>query len=312
MASLPPAAAVGYKGALRRTRARRLFRRNAHVFFFLFPALALVAIFYVLPNILNFAYGFTNWSSYSDDVSWVGLDNFRSLFEEGIIWNDLRVTIEYAVIVMVLENVITLALALALEDTTRINGIFRSVFFIPVLISTLAAGYLFRGIFETNGVLNRFLGFITFSDVEVQWLGSTTYTIFAIAAIHAWKFGGIHMLVYIAALNSIPRELIESAKVEGASTWRIIRTIKLPLMGPAFTFNITLTLIGALSIFDLVLATTKGGPARATEVLNIYIWQQYGTGGFGFATAISFILFIVICVAAFPLIAYLRRREVQL
>ncbi len=120
------------------------------------------------------------------------------------------------------------------------------------------------------------------------------------------------MLVYIAALNAIPDELVEAARVEGASSWGIFRKIKLPLIGPAITFNVTLTLIGALSVFDLIFATTRGGPAQSTEVLNIYVWQQYGNGAFGYATAVSFVLFLVICIAAFPLIAFLRRREVQL
>jgi ABC-type sugar transport system permease subunit len=242
----------------------------------------------------------------------VGLGNFRDLSDEGIVWTDLWVTVRYALYVMVLENVVTLVLALALERTTRINGVFRSLFFVPVLISSLAAGYLWRGIFATNGVLNRFLGFFWPGDVHFQWLGSTSVSLLVVALIHAWRFGGVHMLVYIAALNAIPNELIEAAKVEGASTWRIIRKIKLPLIGAAFTFNITLTLIGALSIFELVLATTNGGPARATEVLNIYIFQQFGAGFFAYASAVGLLLFAVICAIAFPLIVFLRRREVQL
>jgi ABC-type sugar transport system permease subunit len=299
---------------LPRTGLWRRLRRDGHVPAFLLPAIGLVAALYVAPNVLNFAYSFTNWSTYHDynEVGWVGLDNFRDLSKQGIVWNDLWVTVRYALYVMVLENVVTLALALALERTTRVNGVFRSIFFVPVLISALAAGYLWRGIFETNGVLNRFLGFFWPGDVHVEWLGSTTWTLLVIALIHAWRFGGIHMLVYIAGLNAIPNELVEAAKVEGASTWRIIRKIKLPLIGPAFTFNITLTLIGALSIFELVLATTKGGPARATEVLNVYIFQQFGGGFYAYATAVGLVLFVVICAVAFPLIAFLRRREVQL
>ena len=305
-AALPPA--LSLPGLWRR------LRRDGHVPAFLLPAVGLVVALYLAPNVLNFAYSFTNWSSYHDynDVGWVGLENFRDLSRQGIVWNDLWVTVRYAVYVMVLENVVTLALALALEKTTRINGIFRSIFFVPVLISSLAAGYLWRGIFETNGVLNRFLGFFWPGDVHVEWLGSTTWSLLVIAMIHAWRFGGVHMLVYIAALNAIPNELVEAAKVEGASTWRIIRRIKLPLIGPAFTFNITLTLIGALSIFELVLATTRGGPARATEVLNVYIFQQFGGGYYAYATAIGLVLFVVICAIAFPLIAFLRRREVEL
>jgi raffinose/stachyose/melibiose transport system permease protein len=297
-----------------RSRIRRRLRRDGHVIWFLLPAVWLVLAFYVAPNVLNFAYSFTDWSSYHDynAVSWVGLSNFEDLSRQGIVWTDLWVTVKYAVFVMVFENVVTLALALALEKTTRVNGVFRSVFFLPVLISSLAAGYLWKGIFDTDGVLNRFLGIFWPGDVHVEWFGSTTWSLVVIALIHAWRFGGIHMLVYIAALNAIPEELVEAAKVEGAGWWRVLRKVKLPLIGPAFTFNITLTLIGALSIFELVLATTRGGPGRSTEVLNVYIFQQFGGGYYAYATAIGLVLFLVICAAAFPLIVFLRRREVQL
>jgi raffinose/stachyose/melibiose transport system permease protein len=148
--------------------------------------------------------------------------------------------------------------------------------------------------------------------VQISWLGSTTWTLFVIALIQVWKFFGVHMLVYIAALNAVPTELTEAARVEGAGFWTTLWRVRLPLIAPAFTFNVTLTLIGALSTFDLVLATTKGGPGSSSEVMNMLVFEKYGTGAFGFATAISFLLFLVILVAAIPLIAYLRRREVEL
>jgi raffinose/stachyose/melibiose transport system permease protein len=120
------------------------------------------------------------------------------------------------------------------------------------------------------------------------------------------------MFVYIAGLKAIPYELVEAARVEGASSIQVLRRVKLPLLAPAFTFNITLTLIGALYIFDVVLAMTRGGPGRATEVLNMVVWRQFGTGAFGYATAFSTVLLIVILLVAVPLIFYLRRREVEL
>jgi ABC-type sugar transport system permease subunit len=297
-----------------RYRLRAAIRRRSHLWLFLFPAVALVLAFYVVPSVLNFAYAFTNWGTYRDynAVSWMGLSNFRELSSEGVIWDDLLVTLKFAGLAMIVENVVALALALALEKTTRINGLFRSIFFIPVVMSSLAAGYMWKGIFSVDGVLNNVLSLVTFHDVHTQWLGSTTYTIFIIALIQAWRFGGIHMLVYIAALNSIPHELVESAKVEGASAGRIIRKIKLPLIGPAFTFNITLSLIGALTVFEVVLATTQGGPGRATEVMNIFVLNEFTSGFYAESAAAGLILFAIVCVVAFPLIAVLRRREVQL
>jgi raffinose/stachyose/melibiose transport system permease protein len=160
--------------------------------------------------------------------------------------------------------------------------------------------------------LNSLIDTFTPFHSQVAWLGSTTWTLLMVAIIQSWKGAGINMLVYIAALNAVPRELIEAARVEGAGTWRIIRKIKLPLIAPAFTFNITLTLIGALSTFDMIIATTTGGPAGSTETMNMFVWQQWATGAWGYATSISLVLFLMTSLAAFPLIAFLRRREVQL
>jgi raffinose/stachyose/melibiose transport system permease protein len=120
------------------------------------------------------------------------------------------------------------------------------------------------------------------------------------------------MFVYLAGLKAIPHELIESARVEGANAWQVFRYVRVPLLGPAFTFNITLTLIGALSIFDIILSMTRGGPGRASEVMNLAVWRQFGAGAFAYSAAIGTVLFIVVITVAIPLIVYLRRREVSL
>jgi raffinose/stachyose/melibiose transport system permease protein len=285
-------------------------------FLLLLPAVALVSVFYLLPNVLNFALSMTNWSSYKSSINFIGLDNFVELAKTGELWDALSVTIRYAVFVMLIENLVALTLALALEESTFLNVILRAIFFIPVLISTLAAGYVFSSIFGTMGLLNNFLsaiaGIAGLGPINIGWLGSTDYTLFIIGLVHGWHFGGIHMFVYIAGLKAIPYELVEAARVEGASSLQVLRQVKMPLLAPAFTFNITLTLIGALYIFDVVLAMSKGGPGRATEVLNMVVWRQFGTGAFGYATAFSTVLLIVILVVAIPLILYLRRREVEL
>ena len=273
---------------------------------FLLPALAVITVFYVVPNLLDFALAFTNWSTYSDSIKFTGLTNFRELLQQGALTNDLRVTVEYAVVVMVAQNFAGLALALALEKTSRINGLFRAVFFLPVLISPLAAGYVFKAILADNGPLNSLLG------IHFSWLGSPTWTIFVVALVNAWKFMGINMLVYIAGLNAIPGELVEAARVEGASWWQTIRRVKLPLLAPAVTFNVVATLIGAFNTFDIVFAMTQGGPGISTQVLNAFIQQEYAQGYYGFSISMGLLLLGLVCVVAFPALFVLRRREENL
>jgi raffinose/stachyose/melibiose transport system permease protein len=272
--------------------------------FLIIPALLFVFTFYLLPNILNFIYAFTDWSVFKTEINFVGIQNFIELSQRGEIWKDLLITLEYGLLVMILINLTNLVLALALERTCLFSRIMRTVFFIPVLIAPIAAGYIFKGFFGSSGIV---------ADIfNINLLGSMRYALFATIIVHIWKFMGVGLLVYIAGLNSVPEELIEYARIEGANEFQIIKNIKIPLIGPSLTFNIALSMIGGLKVFATVLAMTQGGPARSTEVLNIFILQNFATGRLGYTTAISLILFLVIFIIAIPVIIFLRKREVEL
>lgn len=273
--------------------------------------LGVFSLFFVLPNVLNFALSLTNWNTYSDIIKFIGLDNFIDLVSSGTLWNDLRVTVVFAVLVAIFQNGIGLALAVALEKSTRGNGLLRTLLFIPVLFSPLSTGYLFKGLLAYDGPANQILSTISGREVHVNFLASTSTTIVVVAAVHAWKYFGMTMLIYIAGLSAIPEELSEAAKIDGANAWQSFWRIKWPMLAPALTVNLTLTLIGSLNAFDVILATTGGGPARTTEVFNIFVFQQFGSGAFGVSTAMALILFLTVVVVAIPLISYLRSREVE-
>jgi raffinose/stachyose/melibiose transport system permease protein len=284
---------------------------------FLAPAVLLVVLIYAVPQILNFGAAFTDWTSHRSNLNWVGLDNFRAVADDPAIVTVIWQTLRFAIFVVIVENICALVLALALEQGTRINLLFRALFFIPVLLSPLAAGYIWKGLLAQDGAVNGLLTpvnqLLGGGVIQTQWLGSLTWTLYLVAMVHAWKWGGIHMMVYIAGLKAIPNELIEAARVEGASNLQIIRAVKMPLLAPAITFNVTLTFVGALASFEMILAMTNGGPAQSTEVLLFQVWRQFGQNGdFGLATAISLIAFGIIVVSAVPLILTLRRREVAL
>lgn len=274
------------------------------------PAGLILVGLYLLPNLLTFVLAFTDWNTYHDDISFVGFENFAYLFADGSIFTAVRITVVYGLAVVVFQNVFALALALALERSTRSNTALRALLFVPVLISSLAAGYVFHGILSTDGPFNAALGLLGIGPIE--WLGSTTFTVIVVAFVHAWKWTGITMLVYIAGLSAIPRDYVEAARVDGASPWQQFRHIKLPLLAPAMTFNVVIVLIGAFSAFDIILSTTAGGPGRATEVLNLFVYRQFGQGFFGISTAISMVLLGLVFLASVPLVVFLRRREVAL
>lgn len=312
------APALAASGSRRRWggRVRRDFGAQWPLAVLVAPSLILLLVFYVVPNILTFVYSLTDWSSFKSAVNFVGLDNFAELARDGILFDVIVTTLKFALFVTVVQNLVALGLALALEKATRLNLVLRSIFFLPVLLSTLASGYVAIGILRSDGLVNAGLSLITgvfgLPAFNTSWLGSPDLTIYVVGLVFAWKSGGILMLIYIAGLKAIPGDLVEAARIDGAGWWGVIRRVKLPLLAPAFTFNIALTLIGALGVFDLVLAMTKGGPARSTEVINFVVWKQFGAGFFGYSTAISLVLTIAIVLIAIPVIIVLRRREVQL
>ncbi|MGF1667771.1 MAG: carbohydrate ABC transporter permease [Acidimicrobiia bacterium] len=274
------------------------------------PALVAVALLYLLPLAANAVLAFTDWSGFRSEIGFRGFGNFRDLIERASLPRQLELTIIYAVVASFLGNVASLFMAFVLERPTRINILFRAVFFIPVLLSPLAAGYVWAGILDPSGPLNQFIGLIA-PGFRHAWLGSTTFAIYIVAAIDAWKWSGFFTLIYIAGLTTVPTELKEAAIVDGASPWKVIRKVKMPFLAPAMTFNITVTVIGALSSFDIIMATTKGGPGSSTRVLNVLTLDQFGTGFFGLASATSLIVSVLVVVSAIPLVWYLRRREID-
>lgn len=283
--------------------------KQDHPLWFLIPALVVLVVFFFVPTIFNFVYALTDWSSFKSAINFVGFDNFVTLFSSGQLLSSLWITLVYAVLVAIFQNVFGLALALLLERDTPVNRAVRVAFFIPVIMSALAVGYIFQAMLKPDGAVNAILGFLTGSDVEIAWLGSTTWTIVVVALVHAWKWMGLSMLIYLAGLKTIDGDILEAARLDGASWWTTLRSIRMPLLAPAITFNVATALLGSMNGFDIVQATTAGGPGGTTELLNIFIFRTFGQGLFAQATTMSLVLFLLVTILAFPVIRFLRKRE---
>jgi raffinose/stachyose/melibiose transport system permease protein len=306
-ATRPPSAPQdGAPAVLRRSR-RELKPTSA---WFAVPALLFVGVFFVVPLALNLPLAFSSWTTYRSDIVWNGLSNFSLLHGQGYLINAIWVTLAYSVVAMAVQNVVSLSLAYALREPTWLNIAFRSLFFLPVLISPLAAGYVWRGILDPAGPLNAFVSFF-WSGFDFAWLGSVSTALPVVAFVDAWKWIGLTTLVYIAGINAVPRDVIEAAHIDGANGWQTFWRVIFPMLAPAFTFNIVVTLIGAFSAFDVIQATTGGGPGAATRSINVLLRMQWGLGNFGAGSALGLIITIMVIAAAVPLVAWLRRREVR-
>ncbi|MFI7231769.1 carbohydrate ABC transporter permease [Nonomuraea angiospora] len=285
------------------TRGRPVVGRRTHPMWFMAPAFAILLVFFFLPTLFNFVYAFTDWSGFKSAIRPVGLDNFTDLASNGTLFRSLRVTVVYAVLVAIFQNAFGFGLAVLLERDTWLNRVARVFLLIPVLMSALAVGYIFQALLKPAGGLNRLLG------IDYAWLGDTTWTIVVVALIHAWKWMGLSMLIYLAGLKTVPDDIVEAAHIDGASRWRTFWAVRFPLLAPAITFNVATALLGSMNGFDIAQATTGGGPARTTEILNIFIYRTFGQGLFAQATTMSLVLFLLVALMAFPVIYVLRKRE---
>lgn len=292
-----------------RERKTHAIRRRTHPMWFLVPAYTILLIFFFVPTLFNFVYAFTDWSGFKAAINPVGFDNFTELASNGTLFRALRITVVYAVLVAIFQNLFGFLLAVLLERDTLINRLARVVFLVPVLMSALAVGYIFQALLKPTGALNEMLGALIRHPIDYAWLGDTTWTVVVVALIHGWKWMGLSMLIYLAGLKTIPEDVIEAAKIDGASRWRAFWAIRTPLLAPAVTFNVATALLGSMNGFDIVQATTGGGPARTTEILNIFIYRTFGQGLFAQATTMSLVLFLLVAVMAFPVIYLLRKRE---
>ena len=279
---------------------------------FVIPAFVVLLIFFFIPTIMNFIYALTNWSAFGKTIDFNGVSNFVDLFRSGTLMRDLRITLVYAILVAIFQNTFGLILAVFLEEDTRINRFARVMFFVPVIMSALAVGYIWQAVLKSDGALNQILSFFLGQTVDVAWLGNTTWTIVLVAAIHGWKWMGLSMLIFLAGLKTIDSDVLEAASIDGASKRQIFWKIKFPLLAPAFTFNVATSLLGSMNGFDIVQATTGGGPGGSTEILNIFIWRTFGQGLYSQSTTMSLVLFVMVMIIAIPLIIYLRRREAKI
>lgn len=297
--------------AQRRSDHRRAAKRRSvtHPGWFLLPAFAVLGLFFFMPTIFNFVYAFTDWSAFKNEINFIGFENFSSLMADGSLVSAIRVTLIYAALVGVMQNLFGLGLAVLLERDTRINRFARVVFFIPVIMSALAVGYIFQALLKPSGAVNQILGLFAGHPLDIPWLGDTTWTLLVVAFVNSWKWAGLAMIIYLAGLKTVPEDVLEAAKMDGAGPWKTFFAVKFPLLAPAVTFNFATALLGSLNGFDTVQATTGGGPAQTTEVLNIHIFKVFGYGLYSQATTMSLVLFVLVLILAFPIVSYLRKRE---
>lgn len=263
---------------------------------FLMVPLLLLGTFTYYPALKLVYYSFTNWDGYSPETPWVGLDNYKEVFANPDIFNVFQHNFAYFVMGLI-QNIIAIFFAVVLNSKLRGRNLFRILLFLPYIMNGVAVAFMFGFVFDTtNGSLNLFLNSIGLTSLaETSWLGTEGLVNYSLASTGVWRFMGYNMVIYIASLQAIPRDLYEAATIDGASAWQTFWKITLPNMKPVIQLNLFLTVTGALEVFDLPFVLTKGGPAGASETyVQRVVETAFQFNNYGLASAMSIILLVFV------------------
>lgn len=297
-------------GATRRRRVGGSMSRRTLVF--AIPALAFYLFAVLVPTTQGATYAFTDWNGLSQNFSFVGIDNVVKVLSDPTSFKALTNTLIIAVVFTVIQNIIGLALALALNSKIRSRHVLKVLIFAPAVMTPVVVGYLWQYMLAPTGPVNSALEGLGLGALKQVWLGEPNLALGSIIVVLIWQFSGYSMVIFLAGLQGIPEELLEASAVDGAGPWRRFRSIVLPLLAPAVTINIMLSMIGGLKIFDQVWVLTGGGPGGTTHTLSTLMFREAFTyGDFGKSIALGLILLVI--VAAISVVQYrtLVKREVR-
>ena len=286
-------------------------RRNLHLLM-LAPAVLLFFFFFLLPILQGMCFSFTNWDGFGR-MEWIGLENYRAFFSDDRALNAVWNTLFFGIFGALLLNVLGLAIALLLDEGLKGSGLVRTLVYMPTIISSLIMGYIWGQILSSEGgILKTTLESLSLSGLYSDWLSDPRAARIVILIILLWQSIGGTMMIYISGLQSLPESVHEAALVDGAGYFRELFRIKLPLLGPSLRVNIITNLISCMSIFDVIMSLTGGGPGFYTESLSLFIYKKSVSGSAGYSSAVAIILFLIILVpVTFSFIATKKMEDVS-
>lgn len=271
---------------------RRWNREALHAYVFMMPAILGILIFTLVPVVVSLFLSFTEYNIITDP-KWIGLANYSEMFQERLFWQALKVSAIYSVVSVPLNLALALGLAVMLNHKMRGMIFFRSVYYLPTVISGVGVAMLWRWLFNSEfGAINVLL-----SNVGIRgpaWLLDQNWALSALIITSMWSVGGT-TLIFLAGLQGIPQELYEAAEIDGAGRWSQFRSVTLPLLSNVTFFNLVLGIIGALQVFTDAFVITRGGPNQATLFLAVYLYQHaFLYLNMGYAAAIAWFMFILV------------------
>ncbi|WP_328745492.1 sugar ABC transporter permease [Streptomyces sp. NBC_00285] len=305
---LPPPESVRARG-----RGRRRVLHWLTAVAFQLPALVLFIGMVLLPMLFALYAAFFRWGGFGMPSDYVGGDNFTSLFDNPVFLGDLWRCLVLVVLSLVFQLPFALAMAVLLNQRMRGRAVYRMLFFAPYVLSEAITGVLFSMVFAPDdGLADHIFGAVGLDGVGGLWFADPSYVMATLFLVMMWKYFGFHMMLYLAGLQSIPKELTEAALIDGAGAWQRFRNVTLPLLAPTLRISVFLSVIGSIQLFDLVWVVTQGGPDHHSETMAVTMFQ-YGFKRYqvGYASAISVVMFGICLVFALAYQRFVLRRDLE-
>ena len=260
------------------------------------PALILFGVFFVYPLLKGIGMSMTNWDGMGE-AKFVGLKNFVDFFSDERAMHDIKTTLIFAIGSAVLLNLVGLGYAFLMNSKFRGKSIARVIIYLPAIISPLIMGYIWYFLLQPGpGFLYHAFSQLGLPDPIGNWMSSYPSALAVLVLVNVWQFAGMTMIIYLAGLQSISSDVLEAALIDGASPWQRFAHVTLPLLMPAIRINVVTNIIGSLSVFDVIMSLTEGGPGYSTESLSIYIMRMCYGSRTGYSTAVAMILFLIILI----------------
>ncbi|MDU7361173.1 MAG: sugar ABC transporter permease [Propionibacteriaceae bacterium] len=275
-------------------KKRRVERRGTLTLLaFTVPALVLYTIFFIVPALQSVQYALTDWNGYSADFEYVGLKNFtRAIANDNLFGNAVVNNLEFWIVVLIFQTLFALVLAVLLFRNFKGSALLRGLFFFPTILSSVSVAYIWKFIYDPNyGLGNDILGGL---GVSSSFLGNDKTAIYWVAVSQVWFHAGQMMTIFIAGLQSVPEELLEAARVDGAGRWQTFKNVTWPMLAPATSIVMAYTTIQSFKAFDVILGLAGNPPKGSMDIMSTRIYTSFANNQYGYASAQAILFVFVI------------------
>ncbi len=291
--------------------SRKLTSGEKTTYFFLsLHGVLLYTLFFLIPVGMGIFYSLTDWNGISQSYNFIGLENYRTLFNDERVYNALKINFTYMIVFVVVVNSLAMILALLLHsEALKFKRLFRAIYFFPAVLSMVVVGLIFDQIFYH--VVPRIGDALNMEFLQRNILGNPEYALWGVLGVSVWRNTAVPMVLLLAGLQTVPEDLVEAAILDGANALQRFWSVILPFLIPVLNMTLILTIRHGIMVFDVIKATTNGGPGRTTEAISILVYNTgFESMRFGYASTQSILLFFIIAVISFVQIRLLKSKEV--